>query len=145
MATKEARKQAIRDLLAQNGVHFEETREGLEAVGRWLAGNVEPRPGGRGDMSDIWYGVAQDLGLLIGDMLINCAPDDSLRWELFTNGKGDMAYQRPVIMGFREAANSRYNVDPILMVANLGIRAVQGDEVDLARFAGAVDYALKYA
>lgn len=144
MEIKEARKQTIRDLLLRNGVHFEETEEGLEAVGRWLTDNVESRPGGRGDMSDIWYVVAQDLGLLIGDMLIDRAPDDSLRWALFTNGKSDLAYQRPVIMGFRQAANALFNVDPILMVTNLGIRAIQGEEADLARFAGAVDYALEY-
>jgi hypothetical protein len=53
----------------------------------------------------------------------------ALRWEFFTWGKKNLSYQRPVIMGFSNVKEPKYNIDPGWLLVVYGNRAVAGEQV----------------
>lgn len=108
MAEKPARKQALAELLARNGVELDRSERSLRELGEWFCDNVEPDPRDPERLAPRWYAVVNDIALYLGDILIERRP--GLRWELFTAGDRDMSYQRPVIMGFN-VSNPHFNVD----------------------------------
>jgi hypothetical protein len=69
-----------------------------------------------------WYSVVNDVALFLGDVILERCP--GLRWEFFTGGKKDVAYQRHVIMGFSRVPNSKFNVDIDRNVATYAHRIV---------------------
>lgn len=69
-----------------------------------------------------WYAVGLDIGLILGDAIIERAPN--VEWRLFTHGRKDASYHRPVLMGFSSAPNPRYNVDPERLVGIHGHRLI---------------------
>jgi hypothetical protein len=123
MTERPARQEALRRLLEVNGVRLEEGDAGLDTLNDWFTEHVE---GDRETMrlDSWWYVVARDIGIWVGEELIRRAP--KLEWRLFTGGKTDESYQRPVVMGF-DVPNKNYNVDPELLVVGLGERALEGD------------------
>jgi hypothetical protein len=71
-------------------------------------------------LSPRWYAIGLDIGLYLGDAIIERAPN--IEWRLFTHGRKDVSYQRPVLMGFSGVPNPRYNVDPETLVGIHGHR-----------------------
>src|ERR671910_663854 len=121
-ATKE-RPDVLRRLLAINGVTVEPDEVGLDQLNAFYVDHVAGDPISE-RLESQWYLVARDIGIWVGNFVI--ARAGHLEWRLFTGGKTDVAYHRPVIMGF-DVPNKKYNVDPELDVVGLGVRAVQGE------------------
>lgn len=125
MAQKSYRIDQLRKLLAANDIELTETLDGVRALEQWYVANVEPDPTGRFVMASIWYSVANDIALFLGDLLIQMRPH--LRWDLYTWDKKNISYQRPVVMGFK-VPNPRYNVDFNRVVALYGRSIVENDD-----------------
>jgi hypothetical protein len=138
-ATRE-RPDVLRGFLAVNGVTLEPEEAALDQLNAFYVDHVTGDPL-RERLDPQWYVVARDIGIWVGNFLI--ARADHLEWRLFTGGKTDVAYQRPVIMGF-DVPNKKYNVDPELDVVGLGVRAVQG-EPDYEYLRSWVAHALAFA
>lgn len=123
MRATEERPDVLRRLLAVNGVTLGPDAAALDQLNAFYVENIAGDPL-RERLEPQWYVVARDIGIWVGNFLI--ARADHLEWRLFVGGKTDVAYQRPVIMGF-DVPNKKYNVDPELDVVGLGVRAVQGE------------------
>jgi len=135
MAEKEERKDQLTELLSRRGVEFGNDNRSVQECNDWFRAAVEEDPDNRGRLAPVWYSIINDIGLYLGDTLIERAP--SLHWELFTGGKGDAAYQRPVIMGFA-VKNPKFNVDFDHLVGVYGHNVVRGAEVEPDRFVAAL-------
>jgi len=139
MSYKEARKAALVKLLHTNGIELDKSDEAIQRLDDWFKTSVEgelyetdpvtvrgveldigPQP----KLKPIWYSVVNDIGLFLGDVILERAPN--LRWEFFTYGRRNLAYQRHVIMGF-PTPNPKYNVDVDRYVATYGHRVVAGE------------------
>lgn len=132
MAAREARLVQLHQLTAANGVDLE-AADGVQQLNDWFVAAVQPDPEGCGRLANIWYSVVNDIGLFLGERAI-AASGGALRWEFFTAGKKDVAYQRHVLMGFN-VSNPRYNLDLDLLVGTYGHRVVRGEDIDPAFFA----------
>ena len=72
-----------------------------------------------------------DTALFLGDVRIRRNPH--LHWAFYVGGKRDIGYQKPVIMGFKDAP-TRYYVDIDRLVATQAHRIVAGDDVERDMF-----------
>jgi hypothetical protein len=122
MEEKPARVGMLRRLLKANGVDLASSDAGIQDLNDWFVANVEPDPAQPGRLLADWYSVVNDVALFLGDVMIERCP--TLRWEFFTGGKKDVAYQRHVIMGFTQVSNPKYNIDIDRRVAAYGHRVI---------------------
>lgn len=121
MDQKAARIEMLGRLMRANGVELSGTDEGIQDLNDWFRVNVQPDPANPGRLLPDWYSVVNDVSLFLGEVIIERCP--SLRWEFFTGGKKDVAYQHHVIMGF-QGANPKFNMDIDARVAGYGHRIV---------------------
>jgi hypothetical protein len=105
-----------------NGTRADGSDTAIQDLNDWFVANVEPDPDNPGRLSPEWYSVVHDVALFLGDLIIERCP--GLRWEFFTGGKNDVAYQRQVLAGFTQVPNSKYNLDLDRRVATYGHRIV---------------------
>jgi len=98
METKNARVAMLGRLLKANGVELGSADSAIQELNDWFLANVEADPAQPGRLAPNWYSVTHDVALFLGDVMIERHP--SLRWEFFTWGKTNVAFQRHVIMGF---------------------------------------------
>jgi hypothetical protein len=126
MAARGRRKGELESLLVRNGVEIAADDAGLQRLNDWYRANVAPGPSDPTRLADRWFAVGLDIGLYLGDAIIARAPN--LEWRMFTNGRRDASYQRPVLMGFRGVQNPKYNVDPERLVGTHGHRLVAREE-----------------
>jgi hypothetical protein len=143
MRLKDERKQDILALLLRNGVRFDGSGESIDDVEQWFRRNVEPHQTDAGRLGNIWYAVATDLGVLLGDHIRRRAPN--LVWRFYDKGSKDISYQRPVIMGFTKVRNPKYNLDPAILIAQYGQRVTAGDRVEEGEFRRWVEHAIATA
>ena len=143
MAEKQQRTEALRSLLNHNGIELRSSNDGLQELNNWFAREVEPSPDQPTRLQPIWYAVVNDIGLFLGDTMIERGPN--LQWVMFDKGQTDMSYQRHVIMGFAQIPNPKYNVDVDVVVASYAHRIVGGKEIDNERFVKMVEEAQKDA
>jgi hypothetical protein len=136
MAAKSDRVEALRDLLAANGLRLSESNEDVRALNTWFRDNVDADTNGRWIMNPLWYAVANDIALFLGDLLLKRQP--TLRWDFFVWGKRDTAYQRHVIMGF-DVPNPNYNIDVTNLVVMHGIMIVEGRDSRVTVFENIVN------
>jgi hypothetical protein len=129
MDSKRERIDMLGRLLAANGVELRTDDAGIQDLNDWFRATVQEDPDMPGRLLPDWYSVVNDVGLFLGDVMIERHPN--LRWEFFTWGKRDVSYQRHVIMGFStEDPKFRTNVDIDSWVATYGYRIIQGQEVE---------------
>ena len=122
MSARRERKAQLEALLERNSVQIGTDDVGLQALDDWYQANVS---GSLERLDDRWYAVGLDIALYLGDAIIDRAP--GVEWRLFTQGRRDVSYQRPVLMGFSRVENSRYNIDPESLVGIHGHRIVAGE------------------
>ena len=132
ISEKTARIEELRKLLDVNGIELSASDEGLQVLNDWFRENVEPNESDPGRLRNLWYAVVNDIGLFLGDVMIERAP--GLRWEFFTWGRKNVSYQRHVIMGFSQISFPTYNVDIDAAVAVYGQRIIAGQEVEKDAF-----------
>ncbi len=119
METKPARLEVLAELLRRNGVEPGTTDTGIQALNDWFVANIKPDPDHPGFLHPLWYSVAHDVALFLGDVLIERHP--TLRWEFFTWGKKSVAYQWHVIMGYSTVdPKFRVNTDLARIVTGYG-------------------------
>jgi hypothetical protein len=124
MSEKPDRIRQLKRLLHRHNVDLLGTDEGIDALEQWFITEVQPDSDRPDRLVNWWYGVAFDIGLFIGDTLIERAPN--LHWELFTGGRTFPYYQNPVIAGFVNSPVPRLRVDPPAKVASLGECVIAG-------------------
>src|SRR4051812_47219170 len=137
MDQRARRIQGLERLLGRNGVQIGFDDEGLQRLDDWYQANVEGS--GPYQLDDRWYAVGLDIGLYLGEAIMQRTP--GVQWRLFTAGRRDASYQRPVIMGFANVPNPRYNVDPERLVGIHGHRLLAGDDEPRDRFVQIVNAA----
>jgi hypothetical protein len=122
MAARSQRREQLEALLTRNDVEVSTDDAGVQALNDWYRANVEAEPREQDRLNVRWYAVGVDVGLYLGEAITARAP--TVQWRLFTHGRKNVSYQRPVLMGFGGVANVRYNVDPERLVAIHGHRVV---------------------
>jgi hypothetical protein len=143
MEEKEARKAELAKLCRSNGVPLDYSDESIEALEALFRDNVKADPENPSRPASRWFMVSRDVGLYLGDLLISRAP--WLEWQMFTGGKRNISYQRPVIMGFRKVQDSRYNIDPERRVVGYAHRLVTTAPNEVGYFRKFMDAALRVA
>jgi hypothetical protein len=133
---------ALGRLLEANGLSLDPSDEGLQRLNDWFRANVEGDPES-GRPRNLWYAVVNDLGLYLGEVIIERAP--ALHWDFFTRDKHDLCYQRHVISGFAKVPNPRFYVDTDLPQATYASRVVRGWPVEPNHFVRLVNYAVAMA
>jgi hypothetical protein len=132
MEMKDARREQLVKLLAADGVEFDGSDAAVQALTDWFARSVERSPSNPAEPASEWLSVALDIGLLLGDLLIERAP--GLEWVFFDRGgPRNLSYRRPVVMGF-DVPNKNYNADFGWIARRYAYNAVAGqagDEPDL--------------
>jgi hypothetical protein len=127
MTEKRARIDSLRRLLATNGSELRIDDEHLRQLDEWFRANVEADPLDRSCPSPLWLSVCVDLGLFIGDAIIEREP--RVRWQFFVGkrlgGRRHIADQRPVLIGF-DVPNPQYVVDPLRLVYDYAFRIIGG-------------------
>jgi hypothetical protein len=128
METKDVRRKRLMRLLAANGIEFDGSDAAIQALTDWFARSVEPSPSNPAEPASEWLSVAQDIGLLLGDLLIERAP--GLEWAFFDRGgPRNLSYRRPVVMGFH-VSNRNYNADFGWIARRYAYNAVAGQAAD---------------
>lgn len=123
MQARPARIEMLRRLLKANGVELGASDAAIQDLNDWFYANVQADPERPGRLLPDWYSVVNDIALFLGDMMIERHPN--LRWEFFTWGAKNVAFQRHVIMGFgTEDPKFKTNIDIDRMVATYGHRIV---------------------
>lgn len=124
MEFKPARLKVLRQLLKANGVELSTADSSIQDLNDWFLANVETHPEQSGRLLSIWYSVCHDIALFLGEVMIERHPN--LRWEFFTWGKSNVAFQRHVIMGFStEDPKFHTNIDVDRSVSNYAHRIVE--------------------
>lgn len=109
----------------------------------WFLRELEPDPEDTMEPRPLWFSVISDIGLFLGDVMIERFP--GVEWRFFEKGQKAAAYQRHVIMGF-DAPNPKYNIDPGMRVADYAREVVEGvDDVEEDAFVQMVKWAEKHA
>jgi hypothetical protein len=126
MESKPHRLDSLRGLLATDGVELASDDVSIQRINEWFRANVEEDPQHPGWLLPKWYSVVNDLGLFLGDVMIERNPQ--LRWEFYRGAPSDLNYQNPVIMGSSDVQgfDGCVNVDQLL--AMYGHRLVAGEE-----------------
>ncbi len=113
------------------------TQAGIQALNDFYGANVEADRRDPERLAARWYAVGLDVGLFIGDAIIERVP--GVEWRLFTGSWRDISHHRPVLMGF-DVPNPRYNVDPERVVGVHGYRIIAGLPVEADQFWQMVSY-----
>jgi hypothetical protein len=108
MDSKDHRIQELKKLASAAGVDLDGTENALQAFNDWFVKNIEPNPENPDQARGRWFSVAHDLSLYLADLMIAKYPH--LHWRLHERGKRNLSYQRPVLVGFRNA-HPTYSVD----------------------------------
>lgn len=99
----------LKGLLTRNGLYLPTDEASLQVANEWFDANVERSEKNPEQLENLWYSLVHDFSVLIGEIIITRHP--GLHWELFLWGKRDLSFQSPVIMGFKNLANPRVNVN----------------------------------
>jgi hypothetical protein len=132
MAARPERRRQLEAVLSSNHIAVGTDDEGLQALNDWYRANVEASRHERARLSARWYAIGLDIGLYLGEAIIERAP--SIEWRLFTHGRSNLSYHRPVLMGFSGVRNPKSNVDPELLVGTYGHQLIDQLDVPSDRF-----------
>lgn len=129
MEQKEERITQLKALVAKSGITLTGTDKSIQQLNDWFFKHVEPSPTDTDSLKPIWYSVVNDISLFLGELVIRRS-EGKLRWELFTYGKRDVSYQRPVLMGFTKVKDKKYNRDLDLAIGMYGHRVISHEADD---------------
>lgn len=130
MDSKDDRIRELKKLAAAAGIELDGSEKALQAFNDWFIENVEPDPVSPDQARGRWFSVTHDLSLYLADLIL--AKHPHLHWTLLEGGKRDLSYQRPVLVGFRNA-HPTYAVDldyALTQYAN-GLARGEHEEPDL--------------
>lgn len=139
MSEKPQRIEALKAVLERNGVISGESLADVQALNDWFRVEVEPDEANPARLRPIWYSVVNDIALFLGDLMIQRSPN--LKWTFFDKRKKDAAFQRHVIIGFKEVANPDFYIDIDAAVASDAHRIIVGKPVPEDSFCRILRYA----
>jgi hypothetical protein len=116
MATKRNRLEALRRLLAANGIDLETSDDGIQRLNDWFREYVEADPADSRRVSGLWRSVIADVALFLGEVIIERTP--GVEWRFFDRPpKEHLGYRRPVLTGF-DVPNPSYYTYPEWLVSS---------------------------
>jgi hypothetical protein len=108
METKDQRVDELKNLARAARIELDDSEEALQRFNDWFVMDVKPDPDRPEQAGGRWLSVCHDLSLYLADLIMARHPH--LHWKLQKTGKRDLSYQRPVLVGFRNA-HPTYTVD----------------------------------
>jgi len=132
MAAKNDRIGILRALLTDNGLTLSSDATDVQALNDWFVREVEIDADDPARLRPRWYAVVNDVGLFLGDCMIESNP--GLRWSFNASTPDDISFQHHVISGFARVANPAYYADIDRLVATYGHRVVLDQPVDPHEF-----------
>lgn len=114
----------LKSLLVACGLEIDTSDSSLAALNGWLVSNVQVSSDLPDRLTPEWYSVSTDVGLYLGEVLIERAPN--LHWHFFVGSRRDESYQEPVVTGFRDTPDPSYYVNLAFRVVGLGHRVIHG-------------------
>ena len=140
MARRHERIEQLEGLVGRHGLVLGSTDEALNELNDWYVDSVTRSDTEPERLSNVWYGVSFDIGLFLGEVMIERVP--GLHWEFYVWGKRSLPYQRHVIMGFHNPKR-RLHLDPQWAVSVAGHRAATRIGFDRTCFVDRVRVARK--
>jgi hypothetical protein len=123
MAMKEQRIDGLRELTTADGCSLGGSDDALDALNAWFVDNTEPAANEPRLSSHRWASVAWDIGLFLGDCMIERFPH--LRWEFETRGgKSYDGFQSPVVFGFTSGGARNPSFTVLQMVMDYAIQII---------------------
>ncbi|MDP9641168.1 hypothetical protein J2S53_001113 [Actinopolyspora lacussalsi] len=135
MSEKPERLKVLREFLAWHGVELSSDDAGVQRLNDFFLAHVSEDPDSPGRLLPEWYSVALDMGLFLGDVMIERNPN--LYWEFHTWGKKNTNYQKQVVAGFN-FPDPKYSVDPEGIIVIQGNRVIDNMTVKSDKFIRAV-------
>lgn len=117
MAVKEERKEKLKELVSPLELSCE--KNSLDALNEWFLEHLEADSGNPKKMTSVWYSIGFDIGLFLGDCLIDST--DKLRWELNKRERFD-GQHLPVLGGFDSSKCRDYYYNIVGNVWSVGDR-----------------------
>lgn len=143
MNARPDRWEQLRRLLGDD-VSLGDSNAEIQSLNDWFRESVEANPDEPARLSNRWYAVVNDVAVVLGDVLLLRCP--GLSWEFFIKtGKRDVAYQKPVIVGFTRVANPKFNLDIDRLVATYAHRILAGMSVSASYFVEVLEAAQEQA
>lgn len=107
LARKPERLRGLGRLLAANGVTLGTEDEQIQVADEWFRRELEPDAQRPRTLDERWWSVVRDLGLFLGDAMIERHP--GLEWRYYDRPpKEGVGYRRLVIMGFPDPRYYEY-------------------------------------
>lgn len=153
MKARASRRETLVKLLRRNGVAADLRADmDMDLLDQWFTENVQGEVDCEIEPNRMWRGVATDVGLLLGGLIVERYPQ--LSWRLYTWLPSSDIHQSPVIMGFStEDPKFHTCFEPIAHVlghahrtlyvrhpeVDLGSVQYRGVEIDLNKAAGSLE------
>lgn len=104
-----------------DGVKLTRDDKGLDALDGWFRSLLRSaREQSPGEMPIVIFSLINDIGLFLGDVIVERCP--TLRWALCKGDKREAAYQKHVIIGFRNVSDPDYYIDVDGVVATYALK-----------------------
>jgi hypothetical protein len=126
MGGKDGRLDNLRALLASDGV-------AIQRINDWFVATVEEDAEHPGWLLPRWYSVVNDLGLFLGDVMIQRNP--GLHWTFNEWGPKSADYQHHVVMGFNPSPTYKVGLNVDQGLAMYAHRLVRGIDSERDQFA----------
>lgn len=118
METREERVRQFRHLLNMYGIESSsDDATAVERINNWYCQAVRPSGDLPDRMETLWYAVAHDFAVVLGETLIAQAP--WLHWKLLTAPKRALDFQQAVVSGFRR--DPKWWYEPRGIIADVGL------------------------
>jgi hypothetical protein len=124
MASKSTRIEMLGRLVRINGGdELSHSESAIQMLNDWFVEHIEIDPANPGQPQAWWNSISNDVALYLGEYLILECP--WLEWQMWTKGKRDVSYQRPVVVGFRNAGFDNFSWDVHRQVASYSHRIMR--------------------
>lgn len=124
MSQREIRLHELQSLLKDDSIELDFTEDSLNELDNWFVQKVRAE-GPSGEPSSFVFSICNDIGIYVSETMIRARP--KLHWHFYTANRKDIAYQRPVIMGF-SVSNKNYNIDCDYLLCQYAFRLLKGGE-----------------
>jgi len=133
MANLDSRLAILASLVGGEGLRLDLSLSSVDGLEAWYVNNVEPHDPPNGRLASIWYGIAFDIGLYLGEVLIRAAP--VLRWQVCADPVSD-SFQRHVVGGINDDFGEPWYFDPWLTMSAMGHQVIDGKRPVLPYMSG---------
>jgi hypothetical protein len=120
----------------RQALNLDFSKESIENLQNWLDQELlNERKGPSPDRAYL-LSLGTDVGMYLGECIRRKA--SSVEWRMFTGSKKDIAFQRPVLMGFN-TPNKKYNIDCGFLAGQYVHRLLDGQPPEAGWFVKIVE------